>query len=82
VDASPIYLIRIAGALGPALATRFEGFTVTVEGGDTLITGPGLDQSALHGLLRLVRDLALPLVAVTRVDPRPDSRPDSKEPSA
>ena len=44
--------------------------TITLEDdGDTLLTGPVADQAALHGLLRKVRDLGLPLVSVTRVEP-------------
>ncbi len=64
------YQIRIKGHLGPQWAEWFEGLTITlVENGETLLTGPVVDQSALHGLLRRVRDLGLPLLAVTRVKP-------------
>lgn len=82
MDDPPIFRVRIAGEPGPTWVGRLDDLTVTVEDGDTLITGSRLDQAALHGLLRLVRDLALPLVAVTRVDVadragRPDSHPDS-----
>jgi hypothetical protein len=44
--------------------------SVTVaESGETLLTGPVADQAALHGLLRKVRDLGLPLLSVNRVEP-------------
>jgi hypothetical protein len=39
--------------------------------GETVLTGPVVDQAALHGLLRKVRDLGLPLVSVNRIDPGP-----------
>ena len=49
---------------------RFEGLTLTREGnGDTLLAGPVVDQAALHGLLRKVRDLGMPLISVIRVRP-------------
>jgi len=66
-DRPKAYQVRITGRLGPDWADWFEGLAVTVDGGDTLITGPVTDQAALHGLLRRVRDLGLPLVSVTPV---------------
>jgi len=66
------YTIRIQGHLDARWAARFAGLTLTLEdNGDTLLTGPVVDQAALHGLLRKVRDLAMPLVSVTRVRPDP-----------
>ena len=60
-----IYQIRIKGHLGPQWADWFEGLTITLEeDGDTLLTGPVIDQSALHGLLKKVRDLGMTLVSV------------------
>ncbi len=65
-----VYQIRLQGHLGPQWTTWFEGLTVTrEENGDTLVTGPVADQAALHGLLRKVRDLGLPLISLMRVDP-------------
>jgi len=62
---STVYQIRITGQLDPEWADWFEGLTITVDGGDTLITGPVVDQAALHGLLKRVRDLGLPLISVS-----------------
>jgi hypothetical protein len=62
------YRIRITGRLDSRWEEWFDGLTITVDGGDTLITGPVADQAALHGLLRRVRDLGLPLVSVTPVE--------------
>ena len=69
-DEAGLYEIRIKGHLEDRWAARFEGLTLTLEdNGDTLLVGRVVDQAALHGLLRKVRDLALPLIAVTRVSP-------------
>lgn len=67
-DAPVVYQIRVAGQLGCHWAAWFGGLAVTPAGGDTLITGPVADQSALHGLLKKVRDLGMPLVSVIRLD--------------
>ncbi len=63
------YQIRIRGQLDARWADWFEGLTITLDGGDTLITGPVVDQAALHGLLKRVRDLGMPLVSVSPVEP-------------
>ena len=69
-DGSGLYEIRLKGHLDGRWADRFEGLTITLEeNGDTLLTGPVIDQAALHGLLKKVRDLGMPLVSVNFVNP-------------
>ena len=64
------YEIRVKGHLDSRWATWFDGLTLTHESdGTTLIHGPVADQAALHGLLQKVRDVGLPLVSVTQVEP-------------
>jgi hypothetical protein len=65
-----VYQIRIKGHLGRQWTDWFEGLTITPEdNGETLLTGPVVDQAALHGVLKKVRDLAMPLLSVNRVKP-------------
>jgi hypothetical protein len=67
---SMVYQIRIEGHLDDQWTDWFGGLTITLhDDGDTLITGPVVDQAALHGLLKKVRDLGMPLVSVKRVEP-------------
>ena len=64
------YEIRLKGHLDDRWTDWFEGLTITLEDdGDTLLTGPVVDQAALHGLLKKVRDLGMPLVSVSPVEP-------------
>lgn len=67
---SIVYQIRLKGHLGHQWTDWFEGLTITLEeNGDTLLTGPVVDQAALHSLLRKVRDLGMPLLSVNRLKP-------------
>jgi hypothetical protein len=66
-----VYQIRIKGHLSRQWTDWFEGLTITLEdNGDTLLTGTVVDQAALHGILKKVRDLAIPLLSVNSVNPR------------
>jgi hypothetical protein len=74
-----VYQIRIKGHLGYQWKDWFEGLTITLEeDGDTLLTGPVIDQAALHGLLKKVRDLGLPLVSVSPLEPGQADQSDVK----
>jgi hypothetical protein len=65
-----VYQIRIKGHLGREWTDWFEGLTITLEdNGKTLLTGPVVDQAALHGVLKKVRDLGMPLLSASRVTP-------------
>ena len=65
------YEIRLQGHLAIRWAAWFDGMCLTHDSdGTTILSGAVVDQAALHGLLGKVRDLGLPLIAVTRVDPR------------
>ena len=64
-----VYQIRIKGHLDSQWTDWFEGMTITLEdNGETLLTGPVVDQAALYGLLKKVRDLGMPLISVNPVE--------------
>jgi hypothetical protein len=69
LDQPMVYQIRIEGHLGSRWTEWFGGMTITLEDGNTLLTGPVVDQAALHGLLKKVRDLGMPLISAVRVKP-------------
>ncbi len=74
------YEIRLHGQLDSHWADWFEGLTITMEeDGNTLISGPVIDQAALHGLLKRVRDLGMPLVSVCPVSSYEARSSSSKE---
>ncbi len=63
-----VYQIRLKGHLDGQWTDWFDGLTITLEeDGNTLLSGPVVDQAALHGLLKKVRDLGMPLVSVVQV---------------
>jgi hypothetical protein len=69
--------MRLTGHLDDRWAAWFDGLTLTRDdNGTTLLTGPVVDQAALHGVLRRVRDLGLPLVSVLQVEPTQAHGPD------
>ena len=75
-----IYQIRIKGHLDNRWRDWFDGMSISLEdNGDTLITGPVVDQAALHGLVKKVRDLGLPLISVNRIDPGQTQSPDDNQ---
>lgn len=70
VDRPRVYQIRIKGHLCPQRMDWFDGLTITLEeDGSTLLNGRVIDQAALHGILKKIRDLAMPLLSVHSVDP-------------
>ena len=70
LDQLMVYQIRIEGHLSLGWTDWFYGMDIALTGnGDTLLTGPVVDQAALHGLLRKVRDLGIPLISAIRVEP-------------
>jgi hypothetical protein len=75
-----VYQIRIEGYLDSQWTDWFAGLTITLEeDGDTLLTGPITDQAALHGVLKKVRDLGLPLVSVSPLDPGQADQSDNQK---
>lgn len=75
-----VYQIRIKGHLGRQWTDWFGGPTITLEdNGDTLLTDLVVDQAALYGLLKKVRDLGMPLVSVIRVEPGQEEKPNQNK---
>lgn len=74
------YEIRLQGRLDQRWSTWFDGVTLTTSpdpaGALTILRGPVVDQSALHGLLARVRDIGLPLISITRIESDTEDRRD------
>lgn len=66
-DQSAKYLIRVKGVLDSSWSEWFDGFSIDVEGQETVLVGRVTDQSALHGLLAKINDLGLSLIAVNQL---------------
>jgi len=74
-----LYQIRVKGHLEPQWTDWFAGLTISLEkNGDTQLTGPVADQAALHGLLKRIRDLGMPLLSVNCIEPTHTDEPDIK----
>jgi hypothetical protein len=66
----PRYEIRVKGHLGSRWEAWFDGLSITTEDdGTTVVSGPVVDQAALHGLLHKVRDIGIPLVSLSQLPP-------------
>ena len=75
-----VYQLKLKGHLGPQWMNWFEGLTVTLEEeGSTLLSGPVVDQSALHGILKKIRDLGMPLLSVNSVETGTQDTLDNKQ---
>jgi len=81
-DEPELYEIRVKGHLDKKWAVLFEGMSLTLaDNGDTLLVGPVADQAALHGLLRKVRDLGMPLISVSSNTPNHTTIPKTIPPT-
>lgn len=77
INQPTIYHIRIQGHLGRQWAGRFEELSITLEDdGTTLLTGPVVDQAALHGILRRIRDLGITLISINSTGASPNNLPE------
>lgn len=77
--AQAVYQIKVKGHLDKVWSDWFEGLTITPEANDeTLLSGLVVDQAALYGLLKKIRDLGLLLISVNRLESNGDDEPDTK----
>lgn len=67
-NTTAIYRIHVKGHLDTSWSSWFDDMKITSAGGETMISGPVVDQAALHGLLAKIRDLGLSLIDVRRID--------------
>ena len=67
-DETNVYRIRVRGQLSRRWADWFDGFQMTSQGDETVLTGPVIDQAALHGALAKIRDLGLPILLVENLE--------------
>ncbi len=73
------YEIKLKGHLDASWADWFEGLTCVHENdGATTLNGKNMDQAALHGLLKKIRDLGLPLISVNQLDPEQAGAPNTE----
>ena len=73
-----VYQIKLKGHLGPQWKDWFDDLTLTLEeDGNTLLSGSVVDQAALHGILKRIRDLGVPLLSVNAIDPKDQQVGDS-----
>ncbi len=80
IDQPMVYQIRIKGHLSRQRMDWFEGLLITLEdNGDTLMTGKVIDQAALHGILKKIRDLGMPLLSVHSVGSSSHDTSDHKQ---
>ena len=77
-DRPKTFQIRIHGHLSQQWTDWFEGLAITLEeDGNTLLSGSVVDQSALHGILKKIRDLGMLLLSVNSIDPDPVTKTDT-----
>ena len=77
-DRHEVYQIVVNGHLDSAWSEWFDGLTIAaVDSGETILTGPIVDQTALHGVLIKIRDLGLPLLRLSRIEPESEHESNS-----
>ena len=82
-DQRTVYQFRIKGHLGQQWMNWFKGLTITLEeDGNTLLSGPVVDQSAMHGILKKIRDLGMPLLSVNAIGHNPKDVSDVQDQQA
>lgn len=81
VKQQTVYQFRIKGHLGQQWMNWFEGLAVALEEeeGNTLLSGPVIDQAALHGILKKIRDLGMPLLSVNSIETDSQGTSDNKQ---